>query len=484
MSKSSFNRKRHPEPRRTVVRWRGGDAPSPMVRRVSENPRPARMEPYKLSPERRRSIPFNIFPTLAALTLFVTLCVGLYFLLTFLWSYFTTGNVAERTATRPVELAGDELALPKTNPLRTSKVVHRVVKGETPSKIAEQFAAANLSQALTSAKSPSGEGFKLRTGEELIISLDNRGVAELSTSGRREGEVRLVRQRNDSYAVRITEMPRVTREQLLVGSIQTSFAAAAYEVGTPYDIVDELVDLFSDRIRFHQDFQKGDRFTVIFRNEVLADGTSVSAGPILAAELEVGGKRLVAVRYVGTDGKARHFDGTGNLLGETFLRYPLKFSRISSYFTTARFHPVLKIKRPHNGVDFAAPVGTPVRTIADGKVEFAGRRGGSGIMVKIDHNDRYSTAYLHLSKIASGVRSGARVTKGQLIGAVGQTGLATGPHLHFSFYDRGKYVDPLKIDLPTLESLSKGMMINARYLKKALFTLEHYQQVELGAVYR
>jgi murein DD-endopeptidase MepM/ murein hydrolase activator NlpD len=150
------------------------------------------------------------------------------------------------------------------------------------------------------------------------------------------------------------------------------------------------------------------------------------------------------VRYVAKDGAVRYFDEKGEMPTKSFLRYPVQFTRISSVFTHARFHPVLKISRPHNGVDFAAPIGTPVRTVGDGVVTFAGWNNGGGNMIRIAHDSRYTTEYMHLSKIAQGVKTGVRVARGSVIGALGNTGLSSGPHLHFGLFDRGSYVDPMK----------------------------------------
>jgi murein DD-endopeptidase MepM/ murein hydrolase activator NlpD len=140
----------------------------------------------------------------------------------------------------------------------------------------------------------------------------------------------------------------------------------------------------------------------------------------------------------------RYFDEKGEMPTKAFLRYPVQFTRISSVFSHARFHPVLQISRPHNGVDFAAPIGTPVRTVGDGVVLFAGWNKSGGNMIKIAHDSRYTTEYMHLSKISSNVRKGSRVTRGSVIGALGNTGLSSGPHLHFGLFDKGKYVDPMK----------------------------------------
>lgn len=301
----------------------------------------------------------------------------------------------------------------------------------------------------------------------------------------RPTEISLRANKNGKYRATVVEVPNVRRERVAVGVIRTSFSAAATREGVPQDVLDEFVDLFSDRVVFHKDFRAGDRFTVIYREGINRRGSrGKETGSILAAALEVNDKQLVAASYVGTDGKRRFFDQSGQLLGNAFLRYPLTFSRITSYFSRSRFHPVLKFSRPHNGVDFAAPIGTPVRSVAEGTVEFAGYAGGSGNMVKIAHGKRYSTAYLHLSRIDKSVKKGARTSRGQIIGAVGMTGLATGPHLHYAFYDNGNYIDPLKMALPTLDSLGTGLRVDRNYLKRVLFTLDHYQKVKLNDFYR
>jgi len=218
---------------------------------------------------------------------------------------------------------------------------------------------------------------------------------------------------------------------------------------------------------------------VIYRQLMQKGSPAGVAGPIIAVVFESDGKSYYALRYVGADGKARYFDENGKVLGDSFLRFPLQFSKITSAFSDARFHPILRIMKPHNGVDFAAATGTPVRTIGDGQIVFAGYKGPDGNMVKIRHNDRITTEYLHLSAITAGIRRGTKVSKGQLIGAVGSTGLSTGSHLHFGMFDRGKYVDPLKTALPNCENLSRDKAIDKKYLAGLLLTLQRYQQEEL-----
>jgi murein DD-endopeptidase MepM/ murein hydrolase activator NlpD len=324
----------------------------------------------------------------------------------------------------------------------------------------------------------------LRQGENIEILMSAEGLpTKVRLPLNSNSLVSISRSDSGKYEVSVDDIQVKTGERILFGSIESSFAAAATKSGLSYDLVDDLVDVFSDRVSFHKDFRKGDRFTVIYQEHEAVDGKKTTSGPILAAALEVKGKYFIAVRFVGADGKSRYYNENGQILGDSFLRFPLKFSKISSYFTTARFHPVLKVKRPHNGVDFAAPIGTPVRSVGDGFIKFAGRQGGHGIIVEVKHSDRFVTGYSHLSTIASGIKRGQLVKRGQVIGAVGMTGLATGPHLHFSLYDNSKYVDPLKSDLPRLEEMNAGSGMSERYFKRALFTLEHYQDVVSNSVH-
>ena len=381
------------------------------------------------------------------------------------------------------------LVHPRIEAIFRSRINHTVSKGETLGTIFKLHGlptqeASQIHEELKQLSKREGIPSSIALGQILsLIFSENGELHQLQSSVSKDVEFFLTRSEENKFVGRVNRLPKIKRERVVAGEIETSFATAANGAGLPYDAIDNLVDLFSDRIAFHRDFRKGDRFSLIYQDTVLEDGTSIGAGTILAAALEVDNESYVAVRYAGVDGVARYFDGKGEVLGNSFLRYPLKFTRISSTFSKSRFHPVLKRRRPHNGVDFAAPTGTPVRSVADGKVMFAGRKGGGGLTVKIRHTSRYSTAYLHLSKIAKGIRKGVRVTRGQRIGAVGMTGLATGPHLHYSFYDRGKYVDPLKIKLPKVERLKKGQKIDDLYLKRVLYTLDHYQQINLNDFY-
>ena len=353
------------------------------------------------------------------------------------------------------------------------KIEHIVSRGETLSSVFtrngfSQLEASSVDKLL---KADRSVDHRIRPGQKILFQKNNLG--ELSKVKIELGLLKSVVLRKDS-GVWDTEVNTLSTETEVVkssGEIKTTLAEAGLEVGLDYGVIDEFVDLFSDRVRFHRDIQKGDKFSVIFEESRLPTGEIVSKGPIKAAMIETGGSTFEAIQITDRKGNKRFVDRNGEPLGNTFLRYPLKFSRISSTYTHSRLHPVLKRRMPHLGVDFAAPTGTPVRSVADGKVTFAGRKGPNGIMIKINHGARYRTAYLHLSRIAKGVRVGSFVKRGQVIGKVGSTGRSTGPHLDFRFYDRGRSVNPLKVKLPKM-SLGESFVVNKAELKKAIYELE------------
>ena len=236
------------------------------------------------------------------------------------------------------------------------------------------------------------------------------------------------------------------------GTIETSLWESIIEGGLHPTLVNELSDIFAWTVDFFG-LQKGDSFKVIYE-EMFIDDESLGAGKIYGARFTWAGKTITAIPFI-QDGKETFFDVEGNSLRKAFLKAPLRFSRISSRFSSSRLHPILRIRRPHYGVDYAAPVGTPVHAIGDGRVSSAGTENGAGKMVRIVHNSVYSTAYLHLSRFGPGIHKGAFVKQGDIIGYVGSTGLSTGPHLDFRIYQNGSPVDPLKVDAPPVEPVSE-----------------------------
>lgn len=228
----------------------------------------------------------------------------------------------------------------------------------------------------------------------------------------------------------------------------------------------ELSDIFAWTIDFFA-IQKGDRFRVIY-NEQFVDSVSIGIGEIYAVEFDHYGDANYAFRF-NQDKRFDYFDEKGTSLRKAFLKAPLKYSRISSRFSNSRMHPVLRIRRPHHGVDYAAPKGTPVMSIGDGTViARAYQKNGGGNYLKIKHNSVYTTSYMHLSGFAKGITTGTRVKQGQVIAYVGSTGLATGPHLDFRVYKNGTAVDPLKVKAPPVEPVKGENLIRYNSVKDSL----------------
>ncbi|MBI3043948.1 MAG: M23 family metallopeptidase [Betaproteobacteria bacterium] len=295
-----------------------------------------------------------------------------------------------------------------------------------------------------------------RSAKTLYQLIPGRTVRALTTA---EGRLLALRYQNNGRvldvqrhdgALRVTEEPAVLerRVQMRSGEIRSSLFAATDAAGLSDAVAIQIADVFSTDIDFHRDLRRGDRFTVVY--EMYYDqGDPVRSGRVLATEFVNQGRAYQAVYFQYAEGQGGYYTPEGKNIRKAFLRSPLEFSRISSGFTNARFHPVLQQWRAHKGIDYAAPTGTRVKATGDGVVEFAGRhQGGYGILVVLRHQSKYTTWYGHLSGIAKGVRKGARIAQGDVIGYVGATGLATGPHLHYEFRINDVHQNPLRVVLP------------------------------------
>jgi murein DD-endopeptidase MepM/ murein hydrolase activator NlpD len=251
------------------------------------------------------------------------------------------------------------------------------------------------------------------------------------------------------------EQPLATQQRLLMssGEIQSSLFAATDAAGLSDAVAVQLADVFSSEVDFHRDLRPGDRFAVVFE-AFYSNGEFVRTGRIVAAEFTNAGHTYRAVYFQDAQGRGGYYTPEGRNMRKSFLRSPLEFSRISSGFSTSRFHPVLNTWRAHKGVDYSAPTGTRVKATADGHVQFYGRHGGYGNLVVLRHRNGYSTAYGHLSGFAKGLHAGQRVNQGEVIGYVGSTGLATGPHLHYEFRIGGVHQNPLRLAVPPGPSIT------------------------------
>jgi murein DD-endopeptidase MepM/ murein hydrolase activator NlpD len=254
----------------------------------------------------------------------------------------------------------------------------------------------------------------------------------------------------------------------LVGVVHSSLFGAVDEAGGSPELAVRLAEIYQWDIDFLRDLRKGDTFVVVVDRQSV-DGEFYAWGTVFATRFVNGDRMLDAVVYPDDEGRLGYYDLEGRPLRKQFLRSPLKFSRITSRFSMNRYHPVLQRRMPHYGVDYGAPVGTPVLVTADGAVQFAGRKGGGGNMVTVRHTNGYETNYLHLSRFGKGIRRGARVSQGQVIGYVGSTGLSTGPHLDYRVTLNGRWINPLAISSPPVKPLSEERL--QRFLAHALAVL-------------
>jgi murein DD-endopeptidase MepM/ murein hydrolase activator NlpD len=258
-----------------------------------------------------------------------------------------------------------------------------------------------------------------------------------------------------------------TRLRTASGVVESSLWNAMVDKGQDPMLALELSDIFAWTIDFFA-IQKGDRFRVIY-DEQFVDSVSIGIGEIYAVQFDHYGEENFAFLF-DQDNRLDYFDDKGKSLRKAFLKAPLKFSRISSGYSMGRMHPVLRIRRPHRGVDYAAPKGTPVMSIGDGTViKRAYQKGGGGNYLKIKHNSVYTTTYMHLAGFAKGITEGSRVKQGQVIGFVGSTGISTGPHLDFRVSKNGSLVDPLKVKAPPVEPVKEENMPRYTRLKDSLF---------------
>lgn len=261
-----------------------------------------------------------------------------------------------------------------------------------------------------------------------------------------------VERTESGYRAEIHDASLQTHSVLKTAEIKSSLFGATDEAGIPDAIAIQLAEIFSSDIDFHSDLRKGDRFVVVYEASY-SNGELMKTGQVLAAEFVNDGKTYRAVRYRDPDGQVGYYTPEGRSLHKSFLRSPLEFTRISSGFSLGRFHPILQRMRAHKGVDYAAPTGTRVKASADGVVDFVGKKGGYGNVIVLRHANGINTVYGHLSRFAAGLRRGQRVDQGEIIGFVGMTGLATGPHLHYEFLIHGQHRDPLKVALPAAQPI-------------------------------
>ena len=298
-----------------------------------------------------------------------------------------------------------------------------------------------------------------------------------------------VHRESEGWKGEVKEVPVITDTVVFSGSVESSLYAALMDgegSGVPAEERQAVADILADRIfawqiDFSRDLRPNDTFRILYQRLVRPDGTA-REGRVLGVQFSVNGRDYEAYRFTTADGTEDYYDREGESLRRAFLRAPLQFRRITSAYTKSRFHPILKKNRPHNGIDYAARTGTPVFAVGDGVIKQAGKNGGYGNVVEIRHNRGYGSRYAHLRGFAKGMRSGTRVKQGEVIGYVGSTGLATGPHLHYEFHSGGRPVDPNTVKSITGDPVPSGERAHfAEVLRGQLAAMERFEGSRFAA---
>lgn len=338
-----------------------------------------------------------------------------------------------------------------------------VASGQTLGRI---FADLGLPAALMHrmiSESPHGPALtRLRAGQRLeLLRSGGSGALEAIRFDASETARVTIRLDEGRVLTEATERPIERRVRVGTGTVESSLFAAGDEAGIGDATIIQMAKVLGYDIDFARDIRRGDRFAVVYE-ELYQEGERLRGGEILAVTFVNAGKRHTAIRHRDAGGQVEYYTADGRPMRKAFLRTPVEFSRISSRFSLGRKHPILGRMRAHRGVDYAAPTGTPIMASGNGVVTFRGWQSGYGNTVIIDHGNRKTTLYAHLSRFAGDVRKGQRVRQGQTIGFVGMTGLATGPHLHYEFRINGVHRDPLTVVLPPAEPLAGKALADFR----------------------
>ena len=297
---------------------------------------------------------------------------------------------------------------------------------------------------------------RIKMGQSVHITIDEKENCLLGLKYDIDNQRTLIVQKGISgFETSIKKITYEIARETFRGTVESSFFVSAVQGGMSPQVILNLADIFSGEIDFHTDIRSGDSFRLVFEKRYL-NGEFAGYGKILAAEFTNNKNNHTAIFFEDKNGQRDYYDLAGKSLRRKFLRSPLRYRRISSRFSHRRLHPILKIYRPHLGIDYAAPIGTPIVATAHGKIIYSGWKGGYGKFIKIKHDRIYVSTYGHLSRFARGMKPGKYVKQGQVIGYVGSTGHSTGPHHDYRLLKRGTYVNPLRIKTSSLKRINKN----------------------------
>ncbi|MGY6278357.1 peptidoglycan DD-metalloendopeptidase family protein [Methylomonas sp. MgM2] len=348
---------------------------------------------------------------------------------------------------------------------------HTVKSGENLSTI---FSALNLSREdlhkIIHTNATAKQFADVAPGQDVVATVDAEGKLEQLTYAKNPFETLVATRSEDGFDVKLFSKKIDYQITSATATIHSSLFEDGVKAGVSEKIILKLADIFAWDIDFALNLREGDEFTVVFE-KLFVDGKEFDTGEILSVEFVNEGKTYAAVRFDDNKGHTGYYTPEGNSLRKAFLQTPMDFAKISSHFNLHRKHPILNTIRAHKGVDYAAAAGTPVKTTGDGKIVFRGVKRGYGNVVEIEHGQKYSTLYAHLSGFKSGHKAGSNVKQGEVIGYVGKTGLATGPHLHYEFRIAGQHVNPLTAKLPRTLPMDRALLAKFKAQTQPLMAL-------------
>ena len=357
---------------------------------------------------------------------------------------------ADDASTRPSTETAD------ATPVEPNHKTVRVANGDTLSTIFADVGlpASSLHEVLSSSKEAK-QFSRLKVGQALEFQLSADGQLESLKSTLSDLESIRLNKNEKGFTFKRDIVKPDVKATYARGVINSSLFLSAKRAGLSHGLTMDLANVFGYDIDFAMDIRDGDEFELVYEEKVVND-KHVGTGNILSARFTNRGKTFTAVRYTDKQGNTSYYSADGTSMRKAFIRTPVDFARISSRFSNGRRHPILNKIRAHKGVDYAAARGTPIKAAGDGKIALAGRKGGYGNTVVIQHGSRYRTLYAHMQGFAKGIRTGGNVKQGQIIGYIGTTGLSTGPHLHYEFQVNGTHVDPLSQKLPMADPIARS----------------------------
>jgi len=332
------------------------------------------------------------------------------------------------------------------------EVLHTIDRGETLGVILENVGLS--SHAIQTAAKPLYDLANIRAGRTITFKIrEGEQTPHMMLYPLDEDNTVRIERTAEVWAASVDTIEYESTEAIREFNVESTFWGAAAKAGLRASDIVKLASVFEFDVDFNTELRGGAQVKMVIQ-ELYTEGRFAKLGTPLAVRLENNGEEFVAIHHVNSDGEVGYYDLNGVARKKAFLRSPLPFSRVTSGFNPRRYHPVLKKRRPHNGTDFGAPRGTPIRATGSGKVVSAGRNGGHGNFVKIDHAGPYASSYSHMHRIQ--VKRGQKVKQGQIIGTVGSTGMSTGPHLHYQFWKNDRFVNPMTVDLPRTQKLSSS----------------------------